>query len=341
VLPSRSTVAESFLHHEKNPSSGEGKTLGFGEISTTYTKVKDKIADATKEFRDGEHLNKKIAVQKVDVVAHSYGGLLTRWYTEMAGSPEGKEFSDRRDVRKVITLGTPHKGSPLANMICEVFSANPLIADARSEGVLGSLVEFTMSNLFSELDAPSFGSGGLLQNILPNALTPARIAPRHAYQVFTVNSQRLLALNARPLHDDVSYAAITGVQDNLYNLVDFGTLVPNHDSYIPGDAKPYFPWVDLFTKDGVDLDGTDGVVPKWSSKISGITEDYHEVDCNHIEHMEDVDVMAKCREWLNKQLSLGIDHRSSWVTVPISERNAYMGSLIGGGRGQLWWRIEK
>ena len=302
--------------------SSEGKTWGFGEISTTCSKVSEKVATAAETFRNGKYFShKRIAVQKVDIVAHSYGGLLARWYTEMSGASKGEEFSNRRNVRKLVTLGTPHKGSPLANMVCEVFK-NPLIANASSEGV-GSL-EFSMSNLLSYLDIDNTG-------MLPNALTTARVEPRHAYEVFSVNSERLHDLNSNPLHDDIGYAAISGTKETLYAVVDFGSLVPNRDTFTPGDAKPYFPWIDLFRRDGIDIDGTDAIVPKWSSKISAVAADYLEVNKNHIELPNDDDVLNKCREWLNRSIARGVSHRPTWVHVPVSERNAYVGSTIDAG----------
>lgn len=66
------------------------------------------------------------------------------------------KFADRRDVRKLITMGTPHKGSPLANMVAEVFKGG-LIAGAESEGIKG-IVEPYMADLLSALDIKGFGT---------------------------------------------------------------------------------------------------------------------------------------------------------------------------------------
>jgi len=45
---------------------------------------------------------------RIDIVAHSMGGLVSRWYIEKLGGNE--------HVRKLIMLGTPNKGSWLANL---------------------------------------------------------------------------------------------------------------------------------------------------------------------------------------------------------------------------------
>ncbi|MEQ8820458.1 MAG: alpha/beta fold hydrolase [Sumerlaeia bacterium] len=53
-----------------------------------------------------------MATTKVDIVAHSMGGLLTRVYLQSQGS-----LSFREDVRKFITIATPHSGSEWANFL--------------------------------------------------------------------------------------------------------------------------------------------------------------------------------------------------------------------------------
>jgi pimeloyl-ACP methyl ester carboxylesterase len=52
-----------------------------------------------------------IDVERVDVVAHSMGGLITRYFMEV-GTGSGPQA---HQVRKLVTLATPHLGSPLAD----------------------------------------------------------------------------------------------------------------------------------------------------------------------------------------------------------------------------------
>jgi|GEM_PF-2575028 len=59
-----------------------------------------------------------IAVTQVDVVSHSLGGLLAR--SRVALKPvryQRKENYNQGDFHKLITVGTPHHGSPLANFL--------------------------------------------------------------------------------------------------------------------------------------------------------------------------------------------------------------------------------
>ena len=62
-----------------------------------------------------EHIREVEATSKVDVVAHSMGGLVTRAYIEGEDFPRdlySTQYED--DIRKFVMLGTPNHGSPLA-----------------------------------------------------------------------------------------------------------------------------------------------------------------------------------------------------------------------------------
>lgn len=55
----------------------------------------------------------KFSAGKVDVVVHSMGGILSRLYLQ------GTAQQYSRDIHKLITLNTPHSGSPLANIVVD------------------------------------------------------------------------------------------------------------------------------------------------------------------------------------------------------------------------------
>lgn len=54
-------------------------------------------------------LFQNVLATKVNIVAHSMGGLLARQYIQNANF--------KKDINKLITLNTPHSGSPIANII--------------------------------------------------------------------------------------------------------------------------------------------------------------------------------------------------------------------------------
>jgi pimeloyl-ACP methyl ester carboxylesterase len=56
---------------------------------------------------------------KVDIIAHSFGGLVSRYYIEQEG---GDKY-----VRNLIMLGTPNHGSPLADLITGISDRQPSV----------------------------------------------------------------------------------------------------------------------------------------------------------------------------------------------------------------------
>ena len=73
-----------------------GWSNGFGDIKQ-YALNLSKEIDAIKGYTNAE---------KVDIVAHSMGGLVARWYIQKW---------NKNDVGKLIMIGTPNHGSELAN----------------------------------------------------------------------------------------------------------------------------------------------------------------------------------------------------------------------------------
>ena len=93
------------------------------------------------EIRGGNFYNfKKISAEKLDDVAHSMGGLVSREYstTEL--------YQD--DIRKLITIGTPHRGSVLSSRISTGinFVLGPLI---------GNIVQYIGSVAAGQLEVGS------------------------------------------------------------------------------------------------------------------------------------------------------------------------------------------
>lgn len=60
--------------------------------------------------------NRGVVAREVDVVAHSMGGLVTRWFTQ-AGPPYPLSYLPFDPVHQLVTVGTPQAGSPLATTL--------------------------------------------------------------------------------------------------------------------------------------------------------------------------------------------------------------------------------
>ena len=95
-----------YVSKYSNPSSYLTKEGTYGHIQNYARNLADEI-DIIKEAE---------GVDKVDIVAHSMGGLVARWYMEvMEGGDE--------HVRKLIMLETPNHGGP--SWIMKLFANNP------------------------------------------------------------------------------------------------------------------------------------------------------------------------------------------------------------------------
>jgi pimeloyl-ACP methyl ester carboxylesterase len=96
-------------------SDYQGKGPDKKAYSYRYQPIQDEVASkidqAIKKARD-----LGIIATQVDVVAHSMGGLVTRYY---AGRPGYKNSSNYREgaINRLITVATPHLGSPLADWL--------------------------------------------------------------------------------------------------------------------------------------------------------------------------------------------------------------------------------
>jgi len=84
----------------------------FNAASFDDPKIMEKLKIAIEKTLDTIR-SQNLAGQKVDIVAHSMGGLVVRAFCE-------KEKAFCKDhIRKLITIDTPHTGSELANLIVE------------------------------------------------------------------------------------------------------------------------------------------------------------------------------------------------------------------------------
>jgi len=84
--------------------------------------------------------------EEVDIIAHSMGGLDARWYIEKMDGAD--------NVNKLITLGTPHKGTEMANLAAWTPGARDMIPDS------DFLRELNSSHLPEDVEYVSIWSRG-------------------------------------------------------------------------------------------------------------------------------------------------------------------------------------
>ncbi len=116
----------------------------------TAQKLKDKINE----------IKNQTGRPKVDLVAHSMGGLVARYYIE------GGNYGN--DIDQLITLGTPHRGAPEAYLKWEA-----------GEGFFTPL-EITAKKIF-ELEAKHSGYSNLKNYIQSRILSVKELLPDYSY----------------------------------------------------------------------------------------------------------------------------------------------------------------
>ena len=374
-------------HNIPDPEwSSEGPTHACGEITHMYKEIQKMITKAKSDYRENKQYfeyfwdeaeqksrKPRIAIQKVDIVAHSYGGVLSRWYIEQAaenGGSSGDVFNNRKDVRKLVTLGSPHRGSPLANMVCEVFKNN-YIANAYPDldfkgwytnfvisefSILNLLNWFsqqiTLGSLLAIIDHSEYTSGfsdhmatSKLSGKLATALDVNRNYPRHAYEVFSINSARLAQLNGnKPLHDDVGYGAIVGTHgivkaqelgdmtEGLFTIISLFKILQPHVLNAKGDRVNVFPYIWE-----LDMGLSDAIVPMWSAKL-GVNNYNKMIKTTHVQMGDNFEINQTVQAWLNgwnpitkqvEPLPRGAAHRPNFAAgAPTFIGKHYVGSTI-------------
>ena len=105
----------------------DDQTLGFGNSqyanrgpSLVMPEDEDRLANMIKDEKTGlcdEYIKDDIACTRSDIVSHSMGGLVARKFIFDNKNYRSSLNYNQGSVRRLITLGTPHNGSALANTL--------------------------------------------------------------------------------------------------------------------------------------------------------------------------------------------------------------------------------
>lgn len=263
---------------------------GNGPVEFAAGRLCETVQEALKKRRD-----QGFAARRVDIVAHSYGGVISRWYLRSnalhsaagrveegeetghasrlwytnSNYPGGKDLYDlpqsfldgspfksglsaadqcpidhTRSVRKLITIASPWRGVPVANLVNETQGPVDKAPPDAPEAVSLRRKRIGLKRL-----------GWYINNAIP---VPVRVP---AMEVLAVNSRWLAQLNAQPFVDGIAYGAIAG-NDNAYQMgIDLNTAL---DRIL---SPSWFAYFGLEHRPRSQINYSDGLVPVWSAVI--------------------------------------------------------------------------
>ena len=230
------------------------------------------------------------AVRRVDIVAHSYGGIITRWYLRTNFTAGGQVSSRCWYVNSLNVQGGADAEDSywlpqywLPSTLCD---NGPADAGQTSDELPAPNVRKVitlaspwrgqpLATLLNEIKGPAspgmsaLGGArvgplrlGKLTRFLGKEPFPVRFAVP-AVEVAAINSPWLSHLHQQPFVGDVAYGAVTGT-DNAYQLglVDVHQLV---DAIVP---DIWFRYLALEYRPGSPVGYSDGFIPVWSGAIS-------------------------------------------------------------------------
>ena len=267
-------------------------------------------------------------VARVDIVAHSMGGLISRLYMQGYNDPYGQQVPGQgAKVRKLITLDTPHTGSPLADWYSTFAPSLTTQSDPSKEELDWVISRVRQSRGMSP---PALEYGEAVSQLRTDSLL----------------LRELGASLATPDIKHVQYYAVAGDRPFIVAqqwVRDFATgVISATYPYSPGHPGPngqtsQSPRVQAMIRDfvnGVSQPGTDGVVPLGSSlgRGTGIAfTDSMTVTENHFSVKANGTVHNRVLQWLTDDPSQNL---SGTATTTHSPGHLHVYDADGGHVGQ-------
>ncbi len=192
----------------------------------------------------------------IDIVAHSMGGLVGRYFLESGKYSEaGCQGFD--NVRRLITIGTPHRGTPLA-LCAALGQIKRLFLSAKQVRQLAERDEFPALYQLMPHDQDPF---------LWNTDPAARLDPVSLYKKEIAES---LGLSWNNVQSAAKFHAALDVSRKPAT-VEYFCFVGTRQSTL-GNVQADFSQPDL-TPAGIEIaDGGDGTVPSWSAGLTGLQQ---------------------------------------------------------------------
>lgn len=193
----------------------------------------------------------------INLVTHSMGGLIARYFLE-SGHFSETTHPGFANVRRLITIGTPHRGAPIA-LHAVLGQIKRLFLNAAQVKRLADDPQFPA--LYQLLPPPN--EPFLWDSNLASRLSPVDLYATNIFKNFSLSTTHLenakafhASLNISHRPRSVDYFCFVGTRQKTVSNI-------RHDLNNPKSSPP--PIIET-------QDAGDGTVPSWSASISGMQQ---------------------------------------------------------------------
>lgn len=204
-----------------------------------------------------EHAVTQNGATEISLIGHSMGGLVSRYYLE-SGEFDGRPgFSS---IRRLLTLGTPHRGAPLAlsaamgkekRLFLNADQVQLLAKDPRYPALYQLLPPRSEPFAWDEDQKAEFGEVDVYDSDIAKALG---LSSENLQSALTFHSK--LDINKRPKYkgDPIRYFFFVGTRQTTISSVNVLQIGPGQYQVRKTELE----------------DAGDGTVPIWSAAITGV-----------------------------------------------------------------------
>ena len=263
-----------FLEKETIGISPDGSFKSNSELLLTDNFFSD--SDGFSDILGRMRQRLGFAANQVYYVGHSMGGAVARQLIGTGGtSISGIPYHKRKNygqgyVNRLITLDTPHSGSPLAD-----FTEDEIISSFRGQlGLnLGQLIAGSFLDPFVERKGPVFDETDAVADLVVGQTFPETHVPSHLIAGDVMGKQNRLDLLARPESERFL---------KVWNLIFDTVQIADPSSYGKGPGELVLEGIEVVT--GLGSDG-DFVVPT-TSQLSGLRRDDPATSVFNVTHFD-------------------------------------------------------
>lgn len=193
----------------------------------------------------------------INLIAHSMGGLVSRYLLE-SGEYDEMSCPGFSNIRRLVTIGTPHRGAPLA-LCAALGQIKRLFLSAAQVKELADREDFPA--LYQLMPPPS-------EPFLWNTDPDARLEPASPHEKGVA---KILGLVPKNLANAATFHAALDIARRPQHVLYF-CFVGTRQSTI-ANVQANFAQPQHLQPAGVEIaDGGDGTVPSWSSSFVGMQQ---------------------------------------------------------------------